>query len=70
MAEPKRPRECLHARVGSISRDRIVGLAGGQGAASASPTELVGRGVEFDVVELGDFKMVDHLLTTPVGSSA
>jgi predicted enzyme related to lactoylglutathione lyase len=32
--------------------------------------ELVGRGVEFDLVEFGDFKMVDHVLTTPVGSSA
>ena len=32
--------------------------------------ELRGRGVEFDVVEFGDFKMVDHVLTTPVGSSA
>ena len=31
---------------------------------------LVGRGVEFDTVEFGDFKMVDHVLTTPVGSSA
>ena len=32
--------------------------------------ELVGRGVEFDQVEFGDFKMVDHVLTTPVGRSA
>jgi predicted enzyme related to lactoylglutathione lyase len=32
--------------------------------------ELVGRGVQFDLVEFGDFKMVDHVLTTPVGSSA
>ena len=32
--------------------------------------ELVGRGVEFDLVEFGEFKMVDHVLTTPVGSSA
>ena len=27
-------------------------------------------GVEFELVEFGDFKMVDHVLTTPVGSSA
>src|SRR5579864_5041156 len=33
-------------------------------------SELVRRGVEFDLVEFGDFKMVDHVLTTPVGSSA
>jgi predicted enzyme related to lactoylglutathione lyase len=33
-------------------------------------SELVGRGVKFDLVEFGDFKMVDHVLTTPVGSSA
>ena len=32
--------------------------------------ELVGRGVEFDMVEFGDVKMVDHVLTTPVGRSA
>jgi len=32
--------------------------------------ELVGRGLEFDLVEFGDFKMVDHVLTTPVGRSA
>jgi catechol 2,3-dioxygenase-like lactoylglutathione lyase family enzyme len=31
---------------------------------------LVDRGVEFDLVEFGDFKMVDHVLTTPVGRSA
>jgi predicted enzyme related to lactoylglutathione lyase len=37
---------------------------------AADVSELVGRGVEFDVVEFGDFKMVDHVLTTPVGSSA
>ncbi len=33
-------------------------------------SELVGRGVEFDLVEFGDYKMVDHVLTTPVGRSA
>jgi catechol 2,3-dioxygenase-like lactoylglutathione lyase family enzyme len=33
-------------------------------------SELVGRGVEFDLVEFGDFKMVNHVLTTPVGKSA
>jgi catechol 2,3-dioxygenase-like lactoylglutathione lyase family enzyme len=32
--------------------------------------ELLGRGVEFDTVEFGDFEMVDHVLTTPVGKSA
>ena len=37
---------------------------------AADVHELVGRGVEFDRVEFGDFKMVDHVLTTPVGSSA
>jgi catechol 2,3-dioxygenase-like lactoylglutathione lyase family enzyme len=37
---------------------------------TADVTELVGRGVEFDLVEFGDFKMIDHVLTTPVGSSA
>jgi predicted enzyme related to lactoylglutathione lyase len=26
--------------------------------------------VEFDFVEFGDFKMADHVLTTPVGKSA
>ena len=37
---------------------------------AADVQELVGRGVEFDLVEFGDFKMVDHVLATPVGSSA
>ena len=37
---------------------------------AADVSEVVGRGVEFDLVEFGDFKMVDHVLTTPVGSSA
>jgi hypothetical protein len=37
---------------------------------AADVSELVGRGVEFDLVEFGDFEMVDHVLTTPVGSSA
>ena len=37
---------------------------------AADVSELVGRGVAFDLVEFGDFKMVDHVLTTPVGSSA
>lgn len=37
---------------------------------AADVSELVGRGVEFDPVEFGDFKLVDHVLTTPVGSSA
>jgi predicted enzyme related to lactoylglutathione lyase len=37
---------------------------------AADVQELVARGVEFDLVEFGDFKMVDHVLTTPVGRSA
>jgi catechol 2,3-dioxygenase-like lactoylglutathione lyase family enzyme len=37
---------------------------------AADVSELVGRGVEFDLVEFGDFKMVDHVLSTPVGKSA
>ena len=37
---------------------------------AADVRELVGRGVGFELVEFGDFKMVDHVLTTPVGSSA
>jgi catechol 2,3-dioxygenase-like lactoylglutathione lyase family enzyme len=37
---------------------------------AADVTELVARGVEFDLVEFGDFKTVDHVLTTPVGQSA
>jgi hypothetical protein len=37
---------------------------------AADVSELVGRGVEFDLVEFGDFKMVDHVLKTPVGKSA
>ena len=36
----------------------------------ADVSELLGRGVEFDLVEFGDFKMTDHVLTTPVGRSA
>ncbi len=37
---------------------------------AADVRELAGRGVEFDLVEFGDFRMVDHVLTTPVGRSA
>jgi catechol 2,3-dioxygenase-like lactoylglutathione lyase family enzyme len=37
---------------------------------AADVSELVGRGVEFDLVEFGDFQMADHILTTPVGRSA
>ncbi len=37
---------------------------------AADVSELVGRGVEFDLVEFGDFTMVDHVLSTPVGRSA
>jgi catechol 2,3-dioxygenase-like lactoylglutathione lyase family enzyme len=37
---------------------------------AADVSELVGRGVQFNLVEFGDFKMVDHVLTTPVGRSA
>ena len=32
--------------------------------------ELQERGVAFDLVEFGDFKMVDHVLTSPIGRSA
>jgi hypothetical protein len=32
--------------------------------------ELAGRGLEFDLVEFGDFKIDDHVLATPVGKSA
>jgi predicted enzyme related to lactoylglutathione lyase len=33
--------------------------------------ELVDRGVEFDLVEFGELKMVDHVLTSPgIGKSA
>ena len=37
---------------------------------AADVRELVARGIGFDLVEFGDFKMVDHVLTTPVGKSA
>jgi catechol 2,3-dioxygenase-like lactoylglutathione lyase family enzyme len=37
---------------------------------AADVAELAARGVEFDLVEFGEFKMIDHVLTTPVGSSA
>jgi catechol 2,3-dioxygenase-like lactoylglutathione lyase family enzyme len=37
---------------------------------AADVAELAGRGVEFDLVEFGEFRMVDHVLTTPVGRSA
>lgn len=37
---------------------------------AADVSELAGRGVEFELVEFGDFKMVDNVLTTPVGRSA
>ena len=37
---------------------------------AADVSELLAHGVEFDLVEFGDFKMVDHVLTTPVGKSA
>ena len=41
----------------------------------ASPTRLVRASLpemegSVDLVEFGDFKMVDHVLMTPVGSSA
>ena len=37
----------------------------------ADVRELAGRGVEFDLVEFGDLKMVDHVLTSPgIGKSA
>ena len=37
---------------------------------AADVQELAARGVEFDLVEFGEFKMVDHVLSTPVGRSA
>ena len=38
---------------------------------AADVRELDGRGVEFDTVEFGDLKMVDHVLTSPgIGKSA
>lgn len=38
---------------------------------TADVRELADRGVEFDLVEFGDLKMVDHVLTSPgVGRSA
>ena len=38
---------------------------------AADVRELVARGVEFDLVEFGDLKMVDHVLTSPgIGKSA
>ena len=37
----------------------------------ADVRKLAGRGVEFDLVEFGDLKMVDHVLTSPgIGKSA
>jgi catechol 2,3-dioxygenase-like lactoylglutathione lyase family enzyme len=38
---------------------------------AADVKELAARGVEFDLVEFGDLKMVDHVLTSPgIGKSA
>jgi catechol 2,3-dioxygenase-like lactoylglutathione lyase family enzyme len=38
---------------------------------AADVAELAGRGVEFDLVEFGDLKMADHVLTSPgIGKSA
>ncbi len=38
---------------------------------AADVAELAGRGVEFDLVEFGDLKMTDHVLTSPgIGKSA
>jgi catechol 2,3-dioxygenase-like lactoylglutathione lyase family enzyme len=38
---------------------------------AADVRELAARGVEFDTVEFGDLKMVDHVLTSPgIGKSA
>lgn len=38
---------------------------------AADVRELVARGVEFDQVDFGDLKMVDHVLTSPgIGRSA
>ena len=38
---------------------------------AADVRDLVARGIEFDLVEFGELKMVDHVLTSPgVGRSA
>jgi len=37
---------------------------------AADVSELAARGVQFDLVEFGDYKMEEHVLTTPVGRSA
>ena len=38
---------------------------------AADVAELAGRGLEFDLVEFGDLKMVDQVLTSPgIGKSA
>jgi catechol 2,3-dioxygenase-like lactoylglutathione lyase family enzyme len=38
---------------------------------AADVAELADRGVDFDTVEFGDLKMVDHVLTSPgIGKSA
>ena len=37
---------------------------------AADVRELVGRGVVFDEIEIGEMKTVDHVLTSPIGRSA
>ena len=37
---------------------------------AADVRELVGRGVVFDELEIGEMKTVDHVLTSPIGKSA
>jgi catechol 2,3-dioxygenase-like lactoylglutathione lyase family enzyme len=32
--------------------------------------ELVDRGIEFDEIDIGEMKTVDHVLTSPIGKSA
>jgi catechol 2,3-dioxygenase-like lactoylglutathione lyase family enzyme len=54
------PNKADHTQVRFWSRD-----------IAADIRELDGRGVEFDTVEFGDLKMVDHVLTSPgIGKSA
>jgi hypothetical protein len=56
------------------SRVRVRGrhdLAPVRPAVAADVRELAGRGIVFDVVESGDLKLVDHVLTSPgIGKSA
>lgn len=37
---------------------------------AADVWELAERGVVFDELEIGEFKTVDHVMTSPIGKSA